>query len=136
MFKVNTLHDQLKTNEIFCRHQDLALGLDSDGERIKDPMNQINPILLDLDTQSGFTEFDKLRVIILYILYKKGVAQSSLQKLLQHANISSDLHSIVTNLSLLGQSVISGVTLNSDVISRCKTMEVCYMRTLISVCFY
>lgn len=90
----------------------MATGLDSDGERIKEPMNQINPILLnqDLETETGYSDYDKLRVIILYILFKQGVPQTSLQKLLQHANISSDLHNIVTNLSLLGQNVILGVS--------------------------
>lgn len=73
-------------------------------------MNQIQPILLNQDdSETGFSDYDKLRVIILYILYKQGVAQTSLQKLFQHANISSDLHNIVTNLSLLGQNVITGV---------------------------
>ncbi|ODM98285.1 Syntaxin-binding protein 1 [Orchesella cincta] len=95
-----------KKIEKLCEvEQDLATTVDSDGEKLRDPMSQINPIILDFDV---FTEYDKLRVIILYILFKNGVAQSSLQKLLQHANVSSDMHSIVTNLSLLGQNVISG----------------------------
>jgi len=95
----------------------LATTVDSDGEKLRDPMPQINPIILDFD---GFSEYDKLRVIILYILFKNGVPQSSLQRLIQHANVSLDKHSIVTNLSLLGQNVIAGVNL---IIATVKSLE-------------
>ncbi|CAL8101463.1 unnamed protein product [Orchesella dallaii] len=105
-----------KRIEKLCEvEQDLATSVDGEGEKLRDPMPQINPIILDFDV---FSEYDKLRVIILYILFKNGVPQSSLQKLLQHANVSSDMHSIVTNLSLLGQNVISGEGNNGNQIPR------------------
>lgn len=69
-------------------------------------MNQMNPILLD-DRQTGFNDFEKLRIIMLYIISKNGIPEDSLTKLLSHANLEPDLKQIVINLSFLGPNVNS-----------------------------
>lgn len=82
--------------------QNLAMGADSQGEKIKDHMKNIVPLLLDNEIKIE----DKLRLIMLFLLHKNGITEENLQKLLHHAMIPDDKKQIILNLQNIGMQIL------------------------------
>ncbi|KAI5609208.1 syntaxin-binding protein 3 [Silurus asotus] len=92
--------------EKLCKaEQDLAVGSDVEGLRVKDPMRTLLPILLH-----PYSTHDKIRTVLLYIFSLNGTTEENLNKLVQHVKIETE-REYITNWKELGVPIISSVNL-------------------------
>ncbi|XP_048833318.1 syntaxin-binding protein 3-like isoform X1 [Brienomyrus brachyistius] len=97
-----------KNVEKLCKvEQDLATGTDVDGQKIKDPMRTLLPVLLNPHSTQ-----DKIRAVLLYVFSLNGTTEENLNKLLQHVN-AEDAMEYILNWRELGVPIISSLSLFS-----------------------
>uniref|UniRef100_A0A8D0D470 Syntaxin binding protein 3 n=1 Tax=Sander lucioperca TaxID=283035 RepID=A0A8D0D470_SANLU len=75
---------------------DLAVGLDVEGVKVKDPMRTLLPVLLN-----PYSTHDKIRAVLLYIFSLNGTTDENLSKLIQHVKIE-DEREFILNWKELG----------------------------------
>lgn len=83
----------------------MATGLDEDYRK---PKNLADQVVRTLDEES-VTFPDRLRLVALYILYKNGLLQADIVKLLAHAQLPPQDGEVLSNLELLGARVHKGL---------------------------
>ncbi|XP_078524440.1 syntaxin-binding protein 3 [Lissotriton helveticus] len=92
--------------EKLCKaEQDLALGTDESGQKVKDLMRVLLPVVLN----KSFCNYDKIRAILLYIFSGNGTTQENLDKLIQHGHIEND-GDVIRNWKYLGVPILSSTT--------------------------
>ncbi|XP_053549796.1 syntaxin-binding protein 3 [Bombina bombina] len=95
--------EKFKANlERLCKvEQDLALGTDAEGQKVKEHMRVLLPVLLNKDLDN----YDKIRAILLYIFVENGTTQENLDRLIQHAKIESD-GDVLKNWKYIGVPIV------------------------------
>ncbi|TVY51747.1 Protein transport protein sec1 [Lachnellula cervina] len=91
-----------KLPDIASVEQSLATGLDEDFRKPKNLADQIVRLLDDPSIGGP----DRLRLIILYIMYREGVILEDVQRLLAHSSLPTNDAEVVINMALLGAHTI------------------------------
>ncbi|XP_041647459.1 syntaxin-binding protein 3 [Cheilinus undulatus] len=88
--------------EKLCKaEQDLAVGADVEGVKVRDPMRTLLPVLLH-----PYNTHDKIRAVLLYIFSLSGTTDENLSKLIQHVKIE-DEQEFILNWKELGVPIIT-----------------------------
>lgn len=89
---------RFKLPDLASVEQTLATGLDEDYKKPKGLADQVVRML----DEDDITPPDRLRILILYLLYRDGLLPADQQKLLAHAQLPPQDENVMRNLELLG----------------------------------
>ncbi|XP_064846351.1 syntaxin-binding protein 3-like, partial [Oncorhynchus masou masou] len=98
-------HFQKNVQKLCKAEQDLAVGSDVEGQKVKDPMRTLLPVLFHPHNIYG-----KIRAVLLYIFSKSGTTEENLNKLIQHVKIEED-REFILNWRELGVPITSSPSL-------------------------
>lgn len=94
-----------KLSEMSPIEQDMATGLDEDNRK---PKNVLDTVVRLLD-DDAVTQSDRLRLIMMYLLYRDGVIPEDVKRLLAHASLPPADGEVISNMELLGGRMTHGL---------------------------
>lgn len=92
------VYSRRKLEKLAAVEQDLVNGETAEGKAVKNIEVDMVPVLSDPDVSI----YDKLRLLMLYIICKEGISDADRAKLLSCARLTLEDSQAITNLSLLG----------------------------------
>lgn len=99
--KCARLFQERKLLDLTSVEQSLATGMDEDNKRPKNLADQLVRLLDD----DSIAHEDRLRLLIMYIVYRNGVLGGDIEKLRCHGQLSPMDGEIIYNLDILGARV-------------------------------
>ncbi|RWA10762.1 hypothetical protein EKO27_g4345 [Xylaria grammica] len=93
-----------KLADMSAIEQSMATGLDEDNRKAKHVLDSVVRLLDD----DAVSQSDRLRLIIMYLLYRDGVILEDVKRLLAHASLPQQDGEIITNLEQLGGRTTRG----------------------------
>ncbi|KAJ5894228.1 hypothetical protein N7495_005919 [Penicillium taxi] len=87
-----------KLIEVSSIEQSFATGLDENYKKAKNLAAQLVQLLDD----DSVTPPDRLRLLLLYIIYRNGILNGDIRKLMAHAQLAGNDGNVIANLDLLG----------------------------------
>ncbi|KAI1490568.1 Sec1 family protein [Biscogniauxia mediterranea] len=94
-----------KLPEISPIEQNMATGLDEDNRKPKNVLESVVRLLDD----DAISKSDRLRLIIMFLLYRDGVILEDVKRLLAHASLPAQDAEIISNMELLGGRTVHGL---------------------------
>ncbi len=94
-----------KLSELSAIEQTMATGLDEDNRK---PKNILDAVVRLLD-DPAISQSDRLRLVIMYLLYRDGAIPEDAKRLLAHAGLPPQDAEIITNMELIGGRTSHGL---------------------------
>ena len=94
-----------KLPDIASVEQSLATGLDEDCRKPKNIADQVVRLLDD----ENIGPTDRLRLIMLYIIYRDGIILEDVQRLLAHSSLPPQDEEVIRNLEILGANTTKAI---------------------------
>ncbi|KAI9893092.1 MAG: vacuolar sorting protein VPS33/slp1 [Vezdaea aestivalis] len=90
--------------------QSLATGLDETGQKLRNIAEELVALLDD----PSIVASDRLRLVMLYLIYREGVVENDITMLLAHAQLPPAEFSTIVNLTNLGARILKSLSEKSS----------------------